>query len=139
MPPVTRRRHITRFRSERGQAAVEFAMVAPILIVLLLAIVQCGITFSHYLAVTDAARAAARKAVIARVESLTQPDITTAADNAAADLDTSQLNVNVQPLNWAKQPAGSTFTVTVTYPYEINVLGYHYKGDLTSVMTERLE
>jgi Flp pilus assembly protein TadG len=136
---VTRRRHISSFRSDRGQAAVEFAMVAPVLIVLLLAIVQCGITFSHYLAVTDAARAAARKAVIARVETLQQSDINTAADNAAADLDTSQLNVSVNPPNWQSQPAGSTFTVTVTYPYVINVLGYHYSGNLTSVMTERLE
>ena len=136
---MTRRSHIPKVRDERGQAAVEFALVAPALIVLLLAIVQCGITFSHYLAVTDAARAAARKAVVARVAGLTAADIQQAGDDAAADLDQTQLGVAVSPPNPGAQMAGTDVTVTVTYPYEINVLGYHYKGSLTSTMTDRIE
>jgi Flp pilus assembly protein TadG len=136
---VTRRRHIPSFRDERGQAAVEFAMVAPVLIVLLLAIVQCGITFSHYLSVTDAARAAARRAIVARVGGVTPTAIQAAAQDAAADLDAAQLGVAVNPPNPALQKGGTDITVTVTYPFEIKVLGYSYKGNLTSTVTEPLE
>ena len=136
-----RRRRITDLRSEHGQAAVEFALVAPVLVVLLLAIVQAGIAFNHYLAVTDAARAAAREAITARVAGVTVPQIQQAAQSAAADLNPAQLGVAVaDPSDPTFTQSGSTLTVTVTYPYSINVLGWAVaSGNLTSTMTDRLE
>lgn len=138
---MTHRRRNHSFRSERGQAAVEFALVAPILIALLLAIVQAGVAFNHYLAVTDAARAAARKAVTARLAGLTTTDIQNAAYSAAADLDSTKVGVAIaDPTDPGFAQAGSTLTVTVTYPYSIDILGMTVaSGDLTSRMTERLE
>ena len=44
----------------------EFALILPILVLLLFGIIQFGIAFNHYLTVTDAARAGARKAVVSR-------------------------------------------------------------------------
>lgn len=128
-------------RSEQGQAAVEFALVAPVLIVLLLAIVQAGIAFNHYLAVTDAARAGARRAVVARFSSTPVADVQTAVQGAAGDLDASQLGVTVSdPTDPTFSTSGSTVTVTVTYPYSIDVLGWAVaSGKLTSTMTDRLE
>jgi Flp pilus assembly protein TadG len=127
-------------RSEDGQAAVEFALIAPVLIVLLLGIVQGGITFHHYLAVTDAARAAARKAVVMRVAGYTKAEIETAARNAAVDLDQVQLGVDVtDPESPTFSKGGTTVIVTVTYPYSINVLGVKKEGTLTSEMRELLE
>src|SRR4051794_41928861 len=107
---MTRRRNSS-LRSERGQAAVEFALVAPILIALLVAVVQAGITFNHYVTVTDAARAAARKAVTARVASLTAPDITQAATRAASDLK-GPVGVVLNPPNPALPASGTTGTET---------------------------
>jgi Flp pilus assembly protein TadG len=138
---MTRRRHIHSIRSEQGQAAVEFALVVPALIALLLGILQCGIAFSHYLTVTDAARAGARKAVLLRVGNLTTADVTQAVQAATPDLSQAQLGVAVSD---ATDPtfsqAGSTVTVTVTYPYSINVLGWVVSsGNLTSTMSERVE
>ena len=49
-------------REERGQAMVEFTLIATVLATLLLAVFQFGVAFSNYINVTDAARAAARKA-----------------------------------------------------------------------------
>ena len=137
---MSRRNH-THFRSERGQAAVEFALVAPLLFALLLGILQAGIAFHNYITVTDAARAAARKAVTARVAGVTADDVTTAAQNAAGDLDPAKLGVALaDPSDPTFSQAGSTLTVTVTYPYSINVLGWSVaSGNLTSRMTERLE
>jgi Flp pilus assembly protein TadG len=135
------RRHRIRLRSDRGQTAVEFALIAPILLTLLLGIVQGGIAFHDYLAVTDAARAAARQAVEARVSGITAADVTAAAQDAAADLNKTKLSVTLaNPTDPTFTTPGSTLTVTVTYPYSINVLGIVVaSGNLTSKMTGRLE
>ena len=53
-------------RRQNGQALVEFAVVANILVVLLLAIVQFGVVWMNYIAVTDAAREGARRAAVNR-------------------------------------------------------------------------
>ena len=138
---MTRRKHIPSLRSDRGQAAVEFALVAPVLIVLLLGIVQGGIAFNHYLAVTDAARAGARKAIVARFDGTTVTDVQQVVQSAAGGLDPAKLHVAVSDLTDPTfTTAGSTLTVTVTYPYSIRLLGWVVaSGDLTSTMTDRLE
>ena len=135
----SRRRTLRSLTAEDGQSAVEFAIVLPALMALLIGILQCGIAFSHYITVTDAARAAARKAVLMRQENLTTGDITAAADAAAPNLKASQLGVSVSDAS-GFQTGGSTVQVTVTYPYSINVLGWVVSsGNLTSTMSERLE
>jgi len=135
-----RRNRIPDIRTEGGQAAVEFALVLPVLIALLLGIVQAGVAFNHYLAVTDAARAAARQAVEARVAGVTVSQIQAAAQSAAGGLDlTSRVTVS-DPTDPTFTQSGSTLTVTVTYPYSINVLGWAVaSGNLQSTMTDRLE
>ncbi|MGH2972184.1 MAG: TadE family protein [Gaiellaceae bacterium] len=136
---MTRRRRIG-LHEEHGQAAVEFALVAPVLIALLLAIIQAGVAFNHYLAVTDAARAAARQAIEARVAGVTVAQIQQAAQNAAGGLNlTGRVTVS-DPTDPTFSTSGSTLTVTVTYPYSINVLGWAISsGNLQSTMTDRLE
>ena len=127
-------------RSEHGQTAVEFALVVPILAVLLLAVIQVGIAFNHYVTLTDAARAGARKAIVARLAGGSTADSEQAVRDAASDLDQTALKVSVTASDWTK--SGSTVTVTAKYPYEINIplLGVNLmQGDLTSTMKERLE
>jgi Flp pilus assembly protein TadG len=136
---MTRRPHL---RSEHGQTAVEFALVAPILIALLLGIVQAGIAFHNYLSVTDAARAVARKAILVRFTPHTQRDNNQIADNASPDLDPNQLTATVtpDPADPTFTTAGSTITVTVTYPYHLQLFGIPVvDGTLTSTMKDRLE
>jgi Flp pilus assembly protein TadG len=134
------RRH-TNFRFEHGQTAVEFALIAPVLLLLLLGIVQGGIVFHNYLTVTDAARAAERQAIEARISSVTLSDVQQAARSAAPDLSQSKLGVALaDPADPTFKTSGSTLTVTVTYPYAINLLGIVVaSGNLTSQMTGRLE
>ncbi|MUN07424.1 pilus assembly protein [Agromyces luteolus] len=71
-----------RVRSERGAAAVEFALVLIPLLVLLLGIIEFGYVFNQQLTVTNAAREGARVLAITRDTG----DATTAALNAAASL-----------------------------------------------------
>ena len=53
-------------KRESGQAMVEFAIVLPVLLVLVFGIIQFGIVFNHYLTLTDAVRAGARQAAVSR-------------------------------------------------------------------------
>jgi Flp pilus assembly protein TadG len=134
-----RRRH--NLRSEQGQAAVEFALVVPVLLLLLLGIVQGGIVFHNYLTVTDAARAAARQAIEARVSGVTKNDVQQAAWDAAPDLNHATLGVVTDdPDSPDFSQGGTQVVVTVTYPYSINLLGMVVaSGNLTSQMVGRLE
>jgi Flp pilus assembly protein TadG len=47
-------------RAERGAAALEFALVVPVLVMLLVGIVTGGVTYSRGIALTDAVRESAR-------------------------------------------------------------------------------
>lgn len=123
-------------RGQHGQTMTEFALVMPILLFLLLAIVQFGVVFNNYVTLTDAVRAGARKGAVAR--RLSSPSTVTAQQvrAAATDLKASDLQVTVT----STFVQGSDVTVTATYPYDIKVLGRVVKsGRLHSTMTERVE
>jgi Flp pilus assembly protein TadG len=129
---------INRFqiKNERGQTMTEFAIVLPILALLLFSVIQFGIAFNNYITVTDAVRAGARKGAVGRRLPNPQAAVTTAVRNAATDLKSSDLQITVNS-TWAQ---GSDVTVTATYPYSINLLGVVVKkGRLSSSTTERVE
>jgi len=128
--------HIAPRKNEQGQATAELAIVLPVLAVLLFGILQFGVTFNHYLALTDAVRAGARVAAVSRHESNPVGITETRLREAAPDLRQTDLKVNVAS-SWSP---GSTVTVTATYPYSINVLGMVVaSGNLTSSTQERVE
>jgi Flp pilus assembly protein TadG len=129
-----------RKKREQGQTMAEFTLVLPVLAILLFGVIQFGIAFNNYLAVTDAVRAGARQAAVARHLPASEREAAVRAKvYASADgLDTSKLSVTVAASGgW--EP-GSDVTVTASYPYSINLLGKVVKdGFLTSKTTERVE
>jgi Flp pilus assembly protein TadG len=134
-------RFLQRLRNERGQAMVEFALVLPILMALLLGIIQFGIVFNNYITLTDATRAGARKAAVSRFVGDSGASAKAAVENSAQGLDQSKLaptiSVTASP-DW--NTPGNDVTVTASYPYSINILGWTVKaGNLTSTTKERLE
>jgi Flp pilus assembly protein TadG len=128
-------------RREDGQAAAEMALVLPLLAALLLAIAQFGIAFNNYITLTDATRTGARKAAVSRFIGDNGASAETAVRNAASNLKQSgpgSLIVDATSTNWTVP--GSEVTVTATYPYSINILGWTIAaGNLTSTTKERLE
>src|SRR5262249_13156111 len=120
-----------RMSSDRGQAMVEFALVLPLLMLILLGIVQVGIAFKNYIELTDDVRAAARVAAVSRND----PDHgATAQGQLEAD---GYEDVQVDGGTWE---AGVTVTVTAKRHYDINLLGLVVKsGDMTSTTKERVE
>lgn len=123
-------------KNERGQALVEFALVIPIFMMLLLGILQFGIVFNNYITLTDAARAGSRVAAVSRLDALRESKAKAAVEDAAGGLDKSKLDVEVDS-SWAP---GEQVTVTAKYPYAINILGKVVaSGDLTTEIKERVE
>ncbi|MGH3022675.1 MAG: TadE/TadG family type IV pilus assembly protein [Gaiellaceae bacterium] len=114
----------------------EFALVLPLLALLLFGVIQFGIVFHHYVTLTDAVRAGARQAAVSRSESDPVGVVQDRVRTSAASLDQAELGVDVVS-TWEQ---GEDVTVTGTYPYDISLLGIVVKsGDLTSSTTERVE
>jgi Flp pilus assembly protein TadG len=117
---------------------VEFALVLPILLMLLLGVIQFGIAFNNYLAVTDAVRAGARQGAVARYLPPADrcPSVVSRVRESADNLDQAKLGVTCA----STFAAGEDVTVSASYPYSISILGMVVKsGDLTSTTTERVE
>lgn len=126
-------------RREDGQAAAEMALILPILAAILLGIAQFGIAFNNYITLTDATRAGARKAAVSRFLDDGGASAKATVVSAASNLNSPPLVVTVSASPSWTVP-GSDVTVTATYPYSINILGFTVKsGNLTSTTTEKLE
>ena len=64
----------SKLKRENGQAFVEFAIVLPVLVMLVLGICQFGLAFHNYLSITDATRVGARAAAVKRTRRLRRRD-----------------------------------------------------------------
>ena len=120
-PPQKFRRRV---RSERGAAAVEFAIVVPLLFLLIFGIIDFGFGFHAWDAAENAAREGAR---VAAVDPSTT-DILARVRNSSNFLDQSKLNVSItcstnngssfgacaQGPSWKE---GDIIRVTVVYAY----------------------
>ena len=121
---------------ETGQTMTEFAIILPVLVVLLFGIIQFGILFNNYMTLTDAVRAGAREGAVSRSDADPTGATTTAVRSSAADLNQSNLAVTVN----SPWQAGTDVTVTATYPWSISLLGWVVSGGtLQSKTTERVE
>jgi Flp pilus assembly protein TadG len=134
-------RHLKR---QDGQAVVEFAVILPVLLLVLMSVYQFGQVFVNYMDVTGAGREGARKAAVSRTAgSCTVVDslAVTAAKGAASDLNQSSLNVTIARTCTNNSYAqGSDVTATATYPYTISILGLVVSsGTLSSSTTMRVE
>jgi Flp pilus assembly protein TadG len=126
-------------RSSDGQTLVEFAIVLPLLALLLFGVIQFGIVFNNYIDLTDAVRAGARTAAVSRqTTDPTGPTGVTqqAVVNSAGDITINPTNVTVTS-DWLP---GDPVSVQATYPYSISLFGVVVaSGNLQSKTTERVE
>ncbi len=120
-----------RRKHERGQATVELALVLPLLALVLLGVVQIALIGRDSIAVTHAARAAARAAAI---------DVGSGepAARGATGLDAARLSVTVT----GDRERGGIVTVSVSYddPTDVPLIG-RLIGDvrLTDRFSARVE
>ena len=133
-------RKATSTRNERGQAIVEFALITPVLLLLVLGIIQGAIVFNNYMALTDATRAGSRQAAVGRTSADPIGSTIDRVRGSADHLDQAKLTVEITPADPGTWTQGGDVTVKASYPYEINLLGLVVaSGQLTSQTTERVE
>jgi Flp pilus assembly protein TadG len=103
---------------DEGQAAVELALVLPLLALLLLAVVQVVLVARDQILVVHAARAGARHAAVDGDASAVRRAV---HDAGAGGLDASRLTVEVSPVG----RAGPLVTATVRYraPTDVPLVG----------------
>lgn len=125
---MTRRR----WGSESGAAAVEFALVLPILVLILFGVIEFGGVYNAQLMLTGAAREAARSMAVDGVVA----DAQQLARDAAVGIDSADLDVTVSPAACA---AGTDVTVTVVYdrPFLTGLFGATV--ELTGLATRRCQ
>ena len=116
-----RRRRVGWWRREDGQAVVEFALIVPVLLLLVVGLAEFARAWNTKQVLTDAARESLRSSVVAN------PDFTYEAmldliDEALirAALDPERADVSVD--GW-KAGTGTPARVQIDYQYELGLFG----------------
>jgi len=146
---------------ERGAVAVEFAMVLPVLSLILFGIIQFGVTLNNYIELANAT-AAGERAISTAVGSTTPYGNTiSAVDNAAPNLTSSKMTITITVSNGTTSgscttdagsecqklfppasaaPGNAPSTVTVTYPCNLTFWTIKFSGcTLSSSSTEVIQ
>lgn len=128
-------RRIRKPAAESGQALVEFALVLPILLMVVIGVFEFGRAWNTYQVITDASREAARKVVVRGSketsssvtqtvnDALSRASLKTAAFNNANPCPTGTVtsaDVCIMGLGGA---TGTAATVQIRYPYSFTFLG----------------
>jgi Flp pilus assembly protein TadG len=131
-------------RDHSGASAVEFALIAPLLFVMLFGIIQFGLALNNYVELTDAVRNGGRNFAISRAAASTSPYTTTSAaiSGAAANLTAANIHLTITVDGTActtdsgcqtalNAAAGKTAVVTATYPCNLTVMGINLAPSCT--------
>ena len=108
-------------RTERGAAAVEFALIMPILFLILFAIIQYGLYFWAYQGGSDAARSAARLGAVGNpvacddFEDAVKQDIAGVGDETTAEVSRSYEDAGGASIAAANVDIGDYVVVDVTF------------------------
>jgi Flp pilus assembly protein TadG len=110
---------------EGGIAALEFVLMFPFLMMVLLGIIDVSMILCDKAVITNASREAARAGVMLRTTPWSSPQIQAVALNYTQNnLVTGGTPTAASVLaSYASQTSGSPLTVTVTYTYQGLVLG----------------
>lgn len=128
------------FRSHRGASVVEFAIVLPLLVILIFGIIEFSLALYDKAIVTNASREGARKGIVARWDNsdpaiydpVTATEIQTVVNNYLSNYLITFAGFTPVSFNPAITPCpptgthdtstGSELRVTVVYPYTFLVM-----------------
>ncbi len=110
------RRRNNIIKSEKGASAVEFALILPILIILIFGIFEFAIAFNNYITITHAAREGARRAAV----DLFNPDLKDYIKKMAIPLVLTDDDIAIEVEN-DPPSIGDPVSVEITYNFEISI------------------
>lgn len=133
------RQHPSASRLRRAAAAVEFAIVAPLLVMLVLGMIEFGRMLMVQQILTNAAREGARKAVL---PGATDSMVETTIDDYLGNADISGFSRSISP-STTSAAGGTSIEVTVSVPYSdvtwVPVASFLGDKTLTAKCTMRKE
>ena len=108
------------FRSESGASAVEFAILLPLLMMIVFGIIEFGLALYQQAVLTNASREGARLGIVQSIPSITIAQID-------ATIDTYLTNAGITPGNVGRNivpgaVTGAPVSVGLTLPYTFVVL-----------------
>lgn len=101
-------------RSEEGAVAVEFALLLPLLLVMLIGIMEFGLLYNAQITLTAAAREGARTVAVENDKSAARADVRA----AAVVLDPAVTDADIQITPTGACAAGTTAVVVIHYDYQ---------------------
>lgn len=121
-------------KNEKGASAVEFALILPILIMLVFGIFQFGIAYNNYITITHAAREGARRAAV----DLNNPLLKQIIIDRAYPIPLTEADIDIRTPEGIK--IGDPVVVEITYnmTVEIPLVG-SWDIPLTNKAVMRLE
>ncbi|MGF9662666.1 TadE family protein [Arthrobacter crystallopoietes] len=117
--------------SERGAAAVEFALVAPFLLALLLGIVEFGFAFNTQISLTQAAREAARTMAITNDPVSTRDGLRTMTPLVNSKIDDADIKIYSKSLS---DPTAVSLTDACKPGYQVTVSIEHAHRPVTGLV-----
>lgn len=103
-------------KNEKGQALVEFAIILPILLLLIMGILQFGMLINNYLSLENSSREGARLGIVGG----TNTDIQNIVMKTSPTLDSSALTITITPSE-GNRKSGDTLTINLTYSYNLTI------------------
>jgi len=121
--------------NKRGQSMVEFVLVLPVFLILLLGMIEFGLIFNAYITINNAAREGARVGSVGG----TDGEIEAMVNDVGSNLELANLSVAIQPGQGIRS-RGDALEVVVTYQYDMitpfisNLLGGNVNLEGRTVM-----
>ncbi|MDS0525888.1 pilus assembly protein [Clostridium sp. SHJSY1] len=103
-------------KNQNGQALVEFAIILPILLILVMGILQFGMMLNSYLAIENATREGARAGIVGKSDF----EIKNMIIAMSPSLDPQNIVITINPTENSRK-SGDTLVVKITYNYELTV------------------
>ncbi|MDP4008599.1 MAG: pilus assembly protein [Candidatus Peregrinibacteria bacterium] len=124
--------------NKRGQALVEFAVIFPLIIILLFGIYEIGIALSAQQTITYAAREGARVGALTNENSQIEGAIQAATE--FIDESNSRITIQIIPESEATRNRGDELTIRIEYTMPLLILNIISNDiTLTSQATARIE
>ena len=142
---------VMNIKGQRGGSAVEFAIVLPILVVLIFGIIEFSILFYDKAVITNASREGARAGIVfaptgSRLDETEIKAVVNSycANNLITFGSATSVDTNVDPEDLNSGSPGDPLTVTVDYSYDFLVLPNFVTAltgpiDLQAVTVMRME
>ena len=115
---------MNKLKNKKGQAMVEFVLILPVFLLLLLGMVDLSRVISANFVIDNAARSAARVGVVSNSDS----DIIAAIENGTESLNEAVITYTITPTAGTRGPGDElaveiNYTVDILTPVVSNVLG----------------